>query len=51
MLIVALVVNFCRALSRISGIIDSLLPVLHVSENMKKVFGERPMHGSVSRDR
>ena len=38
-----LVVNFYPALSKINRIIDSLWPLLQASENMKKVFGEKPM--------
>ena len=38
-----LVVNFHPALSGISRIIESLLPILHASEDMKKVFPDKPM--------
>ena len=29
--------------SRVSLVVNFQLPILHASENMKKVFGERPM--------
>ena len=37
-----LVIDFHPALSGISKIIDLAWPVLHASEIMKKVFGEKP---------
>ena len=40
---IPLILNFHPALSGVRSIIDSLWPILHASEDMKKVFGERPM--------
>ena len=38
-----LVVNFHPALSGIGRVIESLLPILHASGDVKKVFPDKPM--------
>ena len=40
---IPLILNFHPALSGVRSIIDSLWPILHASEDMKKIFGEIPM--------
>ena len=40
---IPLIFNFHPAFSEGSSIIDFLWPILHASEGMKRVLGERPM--------
>ena len=36
-------VNFQAALSGIGKVVNSLWPILHTSDDMKRVFGEKPI--------
>ena len=40
---ISLVVNFHPALSGIGKVVNLLRPILHASEDMKRVFGEKPI--------
>ena len=38
-----LVMNFHPALSGVRNIIDFIWPILHASDDMKEIFGDKPM--------